>query len=461
MEELVVLLELTLKGLKANWNKYDNIVAACSQSGGKALRLQGNLLQGFRLINNKAYLYGERVVNSQHELERVKIEIAFCKEGSIEYKLWNDKSGKIFEWNYNKKLILDDLEESTIEKEKISNLEGKKMYSKARDILDILKNHNPQIILQGPPGSGKTYLAEEVIKHIANTKDIDRFRISQLKKTIENIERFPVIWDVVQFHPSYSYEDFVRGLVTEATDSGIIFKAQNRILGEAAVLAQRYADIPVFLILDEINRADLSRVLGELIYVLERDRRGSPVSSQYAAGDPPDRTLILPKNLYLIGTMNTADRSIALVDYAIRRRFSFFSILPSIETVENFYKTSAFYNGEEKIAQKLGPKVTELYTCIYNLFNNEKDTDDIRIGHSYFLVKGEKNGEKLTLEEWADTIAFRFAYEVIPMIAEYKKERRLGRTTDKFELKNGIFFSLDLSQQSNTRVFVRNWLVEE
>jgi len=327
------------------------------------------------------------------------------------------------------------------------------------EIWDVLQNHNPQVILQGPPGSGKTYLAERVIEHLAGSQDLESCRLTALRDGHAQSDS-PVFWEIVQFHPSYSYEDFVRGLVTEPTEKGIVFQAQDRILAEAAKVAADHSPTPVILILDEINRADLSRVLGELIYALERDRRGAPVSSQYAAGNPPDRTLRLPPNLYLIGTMNTADRSIALVDYAIRRRFSFFSILPRVEAVETFYKEGGLHGGDNAIAARIGPRVVELYRAIYELFDNLRDADDIRIGHSYFLVKGSRNGEHLYLADWADAIAFRFAFEVLPMLAEYRKERRLYDGQEEIEV-NGQSFSLKLDAQSQTRYEVKRWLMQE
>lgn len=328
------------------------------------------------------------------------------------------------------------------------------------EIWDVLQNHNPQVILQGPPGSGKTYLAERVIEHLAGSQDLESCRLTALRDGHAQSDS-PVFWEIIQFHPSYSYEDFVRGLVTLPTEKGIVFQAQDRILAEAAKVAIDHPQTPVILVLDEINRADLSRVLGELIYALERDRRGAPVSSQYAAGNPPDRTLRLPRNLYLIGTMNTADRSIALVDYAIRRRFSFFSILPRIEAVETFYKAGGLHDGDEASATQIGPRVVELYRAIYELFDGLGDSaDDIRIGHSYFLVKGSRNGEHLSLADWADAIAFRFAFEVLPMLAEYRKEQRIPDGQNEIEVA-GQRFSLKLSAQSLTRSNVKQWLMQE
>lgn len=333
------------------------------------------------------------------------------------------------------------------------------MSMSVEEIWDVLQHHNPQVILQGPPGSGKTYLAERVVQFVAGTRDVTPYRLAKLRDS-EMLVNVPVIWEVVQFHPSYCYEDFVRGLVTEPTEGGVVFQVKDRILAQAAAMAARYPQTPVILILDEINRADLARVLGELIYALERDRRGEPVAAQYGVGDPPDRTLRLPKNLYLIGTMNTADRSIALVDYAIRRRFSFFSVLPRVEVIEDFYATPVLHEGDDAIAARLAPPLAALYRAASALFDEVRDADDIRVGHSYFLVRGQRNGEPLSLIEWADAVAFRFAYEVVPMLAEYRKERRLRDDQEHIEV-DGQRFSLRLDQQRETRRAVAQWLARD
>ncbi len=335
----------------------------------------------------------------------------------------------------------------------------KGMSMNAEEIWDVLQHHNPQVILQGPPGSGKTYLAEQVVQFVAGTRHVSPYRLAELRDG-ETPVNVPVIWEVVQFHPSYGYEDFVRGMVTEPTEGGVVFQVKDRILAQAAAVAARYSSTPVILILDEINRADLARVLGELIYALERDRRGEPVAAQYGVGDPPDRTLRLPKNLYLIGTMNTADRSIALVDYAIRRRFSFFSILPRVEAIETFYASTALHEGDDAVAAQLAPRLVALYRATSALFDEAPDADDIRVGHSYFLVRGRRNGEPLSLLDWADAMAFRFAYEVVPMLAEYRKERRLLKEQQHIEV-DGQRFSLRLDRQRETRGAMARWLAQE
>ena len=370
-----------------------------------------------------------------------------------------------------------------------------------------LLKHKPQIILQGPPGTGKTREAKRIAKALLGLGEND---------TLNNNEQFKLI----QFHPSYSYEDFVRGIVAEPNEEGdgIVYTAENKILGEFAKnalnnwhkshlstpvleeeevfeafiehikeelaksedykyplteavylfdaddkrfkykgdnwevhnrgLNMNYAEIksiissgvkdrqgvtklttiggqarrhasyfirivekyysfrknytPIVtnkiplknyvLIIDEINRANLSAVLGELIYALEY--RGEAVQSMYSIEG--DSSLTLPPNLYIIGTMNTADRSVGHIDYAIRRRFAFVNILPKDLTNElgnNFAKS--------------------LFDKVANLFKDnlspEFKKEDVQNGHSYFITKHTP-------------INIRWEYEIKPILLEYVKD---------------------------------------
>ena len=370
-----------------------------------------------------------------------------------------------------------------------------------------LLHHKPQIILQGPPGTGKTREAKRIAKALLGLGEND---------TLNNNEQFKLI----QFHPSYSYEDFVRGIVAEPNEEGdgIIYTAENKILGTFAkealdnwhkahqstqtlkekeifnafiehikdelaksedykypltesvylfdaddkrfkykgdnweahnkglnmnygeikniissgvkdrqgvsklttigALARHHASYfirivekyyefknsykPIVadkiqlknyvLIIDEINRANLSAVLGELIYALEY--RGEAVQSMYTIEG--DSSLTLPPNLYIIGTMNTADRSVGHIDYAIRRRFAFVNILPKDLTNElgnNFAKS--------------------LFDSVANLFKDnlspEFKKEDVQLGHSYFITKHTP-------------INIRLEYEIKPILLEYVKD---------------------------------------
>lgn len=172
------------------------------------------------------------------------------------------------------------------------------------DTVRAALNSKRQIILQGPPGTGKTYLARRLAKNATTSE--------------EQVE-------IVQFHPAYTYEDFFEGFRPQAAEGGSVeFVLRPGPLRVLADRASNNPDKPYFLVLDEINRGNLAKIFGELYFLLEyRDDRVLLMYSQ-------DR-FALPSNLFIIGTMNTADRSIALVDSAMRRRFAFFTLVPDRE----------------------------------------------------------------------------------------------------------------------------------
>ena len=387
-----------------------------------------------------------------------------------------------------------------------------------------LLHYKPQIILQGPPGTGKTREAKRIAKALLDLGEND---------SLEGNEQFKLI----QFHPSYSYEDFVRGIVAKPNEEGdgIVYTAENKVLAEFAKealnnwsktqqntqaqkeqgvfeafiehikeeLAQNedykypltesvylfdaddkrfkykgdnwevhsnglnmnYAEIKriiesgvrdrqgvtklttiggqarqhasyflrivekyyefrenykptvdkiplknYVLVIDEINRANLSAVLGELIYALEY--RGEAVQSMYAIDG--ENNLILPPNLYIIGTMNTADRSVGHIDYAIRRRFAFVNILPKDLTSEL----------GDQFDSVLFAKVTDLFNT--NL-SPEFKKEDVQLGHSYFITKNTP-------------IDIRWEYEIKPILLEY--------------IKDGILIGQDIEERINSLITV-------
>lgn len=415
-------------------------------------------------------------------------------KGSSFLELIYDLQGKQFEVY---KLIFSN---ANLIKENKMNIENE--IQKYTDLL----HYKPQIILQGPPGTGKTCEAKRIARELLGLEEND---------SLESNEQFKLI----QFHPSYSYEDFVRGIIAKPNESGegIVYTAENKVLGEFAEKAHKslqeflkkqeepikwedfrdflekekeegrevyfdenkelkfdcikdnklkylsiridgltidnfgeevilsnikcdlvgipieefsqknlndnfisfrerqkikngYWDIitnyfidwtnkfkneqpePYVLIIDEINRANLSAVFGELIYALEY--RGEAVESMYAVEE--DNKLILPPNLYIIGTMNTADRSVGHIDYAIRRRFAFVNVLP------------------KDLTSELGDQFESvLFAKVANLFDTnlspEFKKEDVQLGHSYFITEHTP-------------IDIRWEYEIKPILLEYVKD---------------------------------------
>ena len=419
-------------------------------------------------------------------------------KGSSFLELIYDLEGKQFEAY---KLIFSN---ANLIKENKMNIENE-----IQKYTDLLK-YKPQIILQGPPGTGKTREAKRIAKALLGLGEND---------SLERNEQFKLI----QFHPSYSYEDFVRGIVAKPSEegNGIVYTAENKVLAKFAkealenylysdgnikswinnnfdrfkteiqniieketkyildektaitnikeeefilnntgstidinflkkliekvieenfeitakntrnllgieirysnykLLIEKFLEKYIFhksnpknyvLVIDEINRANLSAVLGELIYALEY--RGEAVQSMYTIDD--NNSLVLPPNLYIIGTMNTADRSVGHIDYAIRRRFAFVNVLPKDLTSEL----------GDQFDSVLFAKVTDLFNT--NL-SPEFKKEDVQLGHSYFITKNTP-------------IDIRWEYEIKPILLEY--------------VKDGILIGQDIEEKINSLITV-------
>lgn len=257
--------------------------------------------------------------------------------------------------------------------QKNTDKEADDMIKKITALLEFKK----QIILQGAPGTGKTYTAKKVA------------------------EAMGCGYEVIQFHPSYTYEDFVRGIVSKTEGNNIKYEVEDKILMNAIKKAKEHEKY--ILIIDEINRANLPSVLGELLYALEY--REEPVICPYKKDKEDDGKIIIPKNLYIIGTMNTADRSIGSIDYAIRRRFSFYTIKANAELIKDEYSKKLFNYIKTNI--------------IYKFLSAEYILDDIMIGHSYFIFNDDVYNDTELLRK---NMNLSLKYNIMPLLEEYYKD---------------------------------------
>ena len=244
------------------------------------------------------------------------------------------------------------------------------------DTLNGLLLNKKNIILQGAPGVGKTFAATRLAYSIMGLKDDSRV-------------------EFIQFHQNYSYEDFIMGY----KPSGEGFELQNGIFFKFCQKAANNPDLPYFFIIDEINRGNMSKIFGELLMLIEKDYRGKKLTLAYN-GLP----FSVPKNLYLIGMMNTADRSLALIDYALRRRFSFFAMEPGFNSDGFKEYMKSFDNDTLEI---LIEKIKDLN---FEITKDPSLGKGFCIGHSYFCGQDECS------DEWMQSVV---EYDILPMLEEY------------------------------------------
>lgn len=260
-------------------------------------------------------------------------------------------------------------------------------------IAELLYEGKGQLVLVGPPGTGKTHLAKAAAASLIGV-DRDSLDTAYFEPAMppQTHKRDPGYWTLVQFHASYAYEDFIRGISASVDAEGRpVFEVRDGLLARVAIFASG-VDAPVVLIVDEINRGDLARVLGEALYGLEY--RGECIALQHST---PDGTgLVIPSNLYLIGTMNTADRSLAHLDYAVRRRFDFLKCSPDRGVLETMLKGS--------VVEQRG---LELFDAVTNLM---RAAPDHAIGHAYFMHREPR------------ALARSFVFGVLPLLGEYRIE---------------------------------------
>ena len=305
----------------------------------------------------KTVLLANRIVNPDTDMDIINAWLAKYAE----YRGWASN-------NTQRKAIKDALKacERKEKKDDYKNIEA-------------LLNNRKYIVLQGAPGTGKTYSALKIAE--------------KYNKTF-----------FTQFHAETTYSDFVYGIQPKLDANTLTYEAKKGILYEAIEYARSQPTEDVLLIIDEINRANLSNVLGPVFYLFEYQRGASQTIK--IGKEVIDQ---LPKNLYVIATMNTADRSLAVVDFALRRRFSWYTLYPqSIKDID-----------EGKLFHK------DLFNTISDLFDKYANDDELNLqpGQSYFITD-KSNAEELMKE--------RLIYEIMPLMKEYFAEGYMLKAKDDF-----------------------------
>jgi len=283
-----------------------------------------------------------------------------------------------------------------------------------KNILDLLTTGNRAVILWGPPGTGKTYESMEVVKDLL---DIDK-KLDD--KTIEDKYLFSKgdtsrndtgFYDIVQFHPNYTYQDFIGGIspdYNKEKEEVSYFLREGKFKKFCDTASNNPKKYFIFII-DEINRAELSAVFGELLFALEY--RGKSIDIPYFGN------FTIPKNVYIIGTMNNVDKSLVTFDLALRRRFGFFKLMPKLAVINNVLSETVEQESLEKYFNKCK-----------NLNENIKTKLDLgadyQIGQAYFLkIRDFLNQEKIKNNELQIITSFEleklWIYNIEPLLEEY------------------------------------------
>lgn len=329
------------------------------------------------------------------------------------------------------------------------NLNGKDDTPEKEGVVDkvikIFENGwNKQVILYGPPGTSKTYSATIIAAKFLAGSNWDENKSDEnntykiAKELLEN--EYKANYKIVQFHPSYSYEDFVRGITVKPAEenNGITYVTESKFFESFCKQAQNNKEQKYVLIIDEINRAPLASVLGELIYGLEY--RESSIATPYAINGEYDFSI--PDNLYIIGTMNTADRSIGSIDYAVRRRFAFVQVESNGEEIKGSWIDGNAGEKAKNLYDELMNEKEGIFSKNY-LEDQDMDVNDIKIGHTYFLGRKNEQEGNSNVKDGMEYLKYRIEYQIKPIYEEYIKDgiiksdglKKFDEILEKLELK--------------------------
>ena len=279
-----------------------------------------------------------------------------------------------------------------------SPIKGKLLLEGVAGRIQSVLDRKKQVILYGPPGTGKTFWAERATKDLAAYRRFSK-RFDELDQNeqvaITGSDKELGYVRICCFHPSYGYEDFVEGFRPTAKNEALAFKCEHGVFKQMCEDAAKEPDHDFFLIVDEINRGDIPRIFGELLTVLEKDKRSKPIILPISK-----ETFIVPPNVFIVGTMNTADRSISLLDAALRRRFGFIELMPDSSVLKDHSVSGIplapwFDALNQRIREHVG-----------------RDARNLQIGHSYLLQNGQPLRD-------LNALGRVLRDDIIPLIEEY------------------------------------------
>lgn len=386
--------------LQTNKELFEKIISVTTKNGGKCMRAAA-----LRFLAAFQPTHLSTVVTSKNLWELYHIMRPF---GLSEYKGQSDiELSNHLQVYINNQYSSDDVYlRSTyawrvydlVEEWKSAN--GMELIEESVKLLKEKKN----IILQGAPGTGKTYTTASVIVEMKREYMPDMSRQEVMEKYNNMVNDGFV--EFTTFHQSLDYEDFIEGLKPIIKDGHVTYNVEPGIFKKICTKASDDSGHSYFLIIDEINRGNVSKIFGELITLLEPDKRKGSVNAISATLSYSKESFSIPDNLYIIGTMNTTDRSVGTIDYALRRRFAFLTVKANESVVSR-------QNGE------VGRKAVDYYRKVYEHLkkypSGDIDLDDLMIGHSYFIADS------------IPSLELKWKYEVLPLLEEYYKDGLISK----------------------------------
>lgn len=313
-----------------------------------------------------------------------------------------------------------------------------------KNISDLLSTGNKAVILWGPPGTGKTYESMEVVKELLKIDEDSRNEDIENKYLFSKqlkFEKNQGCYEIIQFHPNYTYEDFIGGISPKIDAGNVSYELRQGVFYKFCKQAEQNSEQKYIFIIDEINRAELSAVFGELLFALEY--RGKHISL------PHFGSFTIPTNVYIIGTMNNVDKSLVTFDLALRRRFGFFKLMPKLDVIADVLTDKVEFSSLEKyvikckqlniLISKSGNQIKDNDSELINKIKDHKKYllelgEDYQIGQAYFLKIKDFLSDEENLEITSFDLEKLWVYNIEPLLEEY-----LGMSMEDEGIKDKLY----------------------